>query len=127
MPQTLSTLRILCSQIKNEEIEIKSELDDDAVIAILKTQVKQLKDSIVDFKKGERDDLVVDAEKEITVLQEYLPAELPDAEIEAIVDSVVAKLGEGANFGQVMGAVVKEVDGRADGGRVKDAVQKKMQ
>ena len=89
---TLSTLRILYSQIKNQEIETKSELSDDAVMTVIKKQVKQLKDSIVEFRKGNREDLISAVEKELKILTAYLPEDLPDDEINGIIKETLSTL-----------------------------------
>ena len=123
---TLSTLRVLFSQIKNEEIEKRHEISDEEVVAVVKKQVKQLKDSILDFEKGGRGDLVADAKKELDVLTQYLPEELSDEEIRGIIKETVLALDNNAQFGQVMGAVMKDVQGRADGARVRLLLQEHL-
>lgn len=120
------TLRVLCSGLKNKQIETGKELSDEEVLAVIKTQVKQLSDAMKEFTDAGRTDLAEANKSEIDILSAYLPAQMDDAALEAVVKEVVAAAGDGANFGQVMGMAMGKVKGQADGGRVKDMVQKIM-
>lgn len=130
--QRISTLRLLVAAIKNKIIEMgkpKDEpLEDAEVVKIIKTQVKQLKDSIEDFKKGERPELVEKSEQEIKLLEQYLPEQMTDEEIKAVVNKTIEELGEGdlRDFGRLMGMVMKEVGDRADGSKVKQFLQESL-
>ena len=121
---TLSTLRLLLSAMKNKKIDVQHELSDAEVQDVVKTQVKQLKDSIESFKAGGREDLAVSVQVEIGVLEQYLPTQMSDEELAPIVNEVVEKSGatSKADMGKVMGAAMAAVAGRADGSRVKDIV-----
>ncbi|MEK7619618.1 MAG: GatB/YqeY domain-containing protein [Patescibacteria group bacterium] len=121
---TLSTLRLLLSAMKNKKIDVQHELSDAEVQDVVKTQVKQLKDSIESFKAGGREDLAVSVQVEIGVLEQYLPTQMSDEELARIVKEVVEKSGatSKADMGKVMGAAMAAVAGRADGSRVKDIV-----
>ncbi|RLD10092.1 MAG: GatB/YqeY domain-containing protein [Chlamydiae bacterium] len=123
-----STLRMIKAALKNKEIEQRKELKDEEVEKIIKGEIKKRRDSIIEYKKGERNDLVKKEEEEIDILNSYLPEELSDKEIEKIIDKVVKKLGEVSqgDFGRVMGEVMKAVAGRANGDRVSEMVQKKL-
>lgn len=116
-----SVLRLLKSAIKNEEIDKKESLEDDEAIKIVQREIKQRKDSIEQYEKGGRADLAEKEKNEITILEAYLPAQLTDDEIETIV-KIAAK--EDNDFGKVMGKVMREVAGKADGGRVSQIVRK---
>lgn len=120
----LSTLRVLCSALKNKEIDAGKELSDEDVQAVIKTQVKQLKDAMSEFEQAGRDDLAAQNKVEIDLLEQYLPAQMSDDALDAIVKDVVTAAGDGANFGQLMGMVMGKVNGQADGNRVKEMVQK---
>ena len=122
----LSTLRVLCSEIKNAEIAAQSELSDEDIQKVIARQVKQLKDAVVDFASAGRDDLVAKNNAEIALLEQYLPAQLSDEQIQAQVDTVIAELGENADMGRTMGAVMKRVAGQADGNRVRAFVQQAL-
>ncbi len=121
---TLSTLRLLISALKNKKIDVQHELSDAEVQDVIKTQVKQLKDSVESFTSGGREDLAVSVRVEIGVLEQYLPAQMSDEELTQIVKDVVEKSGatSKADMGKVMGAAMAAVAGRADGSRVKEIV-----
>lgn len=123
--QTLSTLRMVTAAIKNAEIEAQGALSDADVERIIARQVKQLQDSIKDFAAGGRDDLLARAKVEEALLASYLPEQLSDEELADIVAATVNDLGAAspADMGKVMGAVMGKVNGRADGNRVRAAVQ----
>lgn len=126
----LSTLRLVSAAIKNAEIEqrTKGAVDSDQLaIAVIKRHVKQTADAMEDFKRGGRADLVQGAEAEIKILQSYLPAELSDEEIVQIVDGVFsANAGAATNAGKLIGEVMKQVAGRADGARVRSVVEARL-
>lgn len=116
-----SVLRLLKSAIQNEEISKKSALSDDEVIKIVQREIKQRNDSIVEYEKGGRADLVDQEKNEIIVLSEYLPTQLSDEELTAIITE--SANGE-SDFGKVMGKVMPRVAGKADGNRVSAIVRK---
>ena len=121
---TLSTLRLLLSALKNKKIDVQHELSDAEVMDVVKSQVKQLKDSIEAFKTGGREDLEASTQIEVTVLEQYLPAQMSDEELAQVVKEAVEKSGatSRADMGKVMGAAMAAVAGRADGSRVKEIV-----
>ena len=113
----LSTLRMLKSAVEYAKIEKKQEaLPDADVVAVIKKQVKQRQDSIESFDKGGRADLADKEKAELAILKSYLPAELAETELTAIVTAVIAELGAQtkADMGKVMKAVQAKVAGRAD-------------
>lgn len=116
-----SVLRLLKSAIKNEEISRKGPLNDGDAIKIVQREIKQRKDSIEQYEKGGRADLAEKEKNEITILEAYLPAQLTNEDIEAIVAKATA---EDKDFGKIMGKVMGEVAGKADGGRVSQIVRK---
>lgn len=123
----LATLRMLWSTIRNQEIDKgHKELTDEEIQKIVATQIKQLKDAISDFTKGGRADLVAKAEAEIKILQAYLPEQMSDEELKALAEKVIKDSGLSGldSAGKIMGLVMKEVKGRADGNRVKEVVNK---
>lgn len=117
----LLTLRLLLSEIKNVEID-HGEQDDKGVQKIVTRMVKQWKEAEVDYKKGNRDDLVDEAQRRIKVLQAYLPVQMSDEELTAIVKEVTAA-SEDKTMGPIIGQVMKRVAGQADGGRVSQLVR----
>jgi uncharacterized protein len=120
----LSILRMVSSDIKNQEIKKQTELDDEAVQVVIGRQVKQLQDALQDFERGQRVDLVTKTKKEIELLSSYLPAQMSDEDLTNKATAIIGALGNKADFniGQAMGAVMKEVKGQADGNRVKAVV-----
>ena len=123
----LSVLRMVKTAIENERIAAMArdtEPDDAFVITIVKRYKKQQEEALADFLRGGREDAVEKAKAEIALVSAYLPAEMDDAAIDAMVQEVLAGMPEAQrNFGAVMGAVVKKVAGGADGGRVKARVE----
>ncbi|MEA2109245.1 MAG: GatB/YqeY domain-containing protein [Pseudomonadota bacterium] len=113
----LSTIRMVRSEIKNQEISRRHELGDDEILKLLGTMVKQRKDSISQFKKGGREDLAAKEEQELEILGVYLPEQMAATEIESIVKTVIAETGAAGkkDMGKVMQAVMARVAGRADG------------
>lgn len=123
----LLVLRLLMSAIKNEEIEKKRELNDDEVQTIVGRQVKQLTDAIKDFEAGGRSDLVEKTKKEIAVLEDYLPEQLSDENILQVIDKTIVEMSAGPqDIGKVMGVVMKEIKGKADGNKVREMVSQKL-
>lgn len=132
----LSILRMLKSAIKNAEIEKRTKsgagedvsLTDDEVMALLRRQVKQLEEAMIDFQKGNRLDLVEKNQEELKIIKTYLPQAMSDAELQALVDATLSELGEvsAKDIGRVMGAVMKKAGGKADGNKVREMVSKKL-
>jgi len=126
----LLAIRGLLSAITNELVAQKIKpselLPDEEVLKVVKRQVKQRKDAIEQFRAGGREDLVENEEKELSFLKEYLPEELSDGTLRDIAEKKLKELGasDKSKLGALMGAVMKEVAGRADGARVKAAVEK---
>ena len=116
----LSTIRMVRSEIKNREIALRHELDDNEVLKLLGTMVKQRKDSSSQFRKGDRKDLAAKEELELEILRVYLPEPLAATEIESIVKTVMVETGASGkkDIGKVMRAVMARVAGRADGKEV---------
>lgn len=113
----VSTLRLLIAEIHNQEIEKRQELSKEEIITIVQKEVKKRQESIEAYQKGKREDLVKKEKKELEVLSEYLPRQLSPQELEKIIQSVIKKVNATSlsDFGKVMGLVMAEVKGRADG------------
>ena len=112
----LSTIRLLLAAIKQREVDERKALTDADVLAVIDKMVKQRRDSIAQFTAGKRMDLVAIEQAELDVLQGYLPQQLPDAEIDAMIAAVIAETGAAgpADMGKVMGALKAKLAGRAD-------------
>ena len=127
--ERVSALRMVSSAIKNKMIEVRpNELTDDDVIGVLKKLSKQRKDSIEQFQKAGRDDLVEKEQKELAVLEKYLPEQMSEAQITELVDSTIAAMGEVTikDMGKVMGAVTGKTKGMADNKLVSQIVKAKL-
>jgi uncharacterized protein YqeY len=126
--QRLTVLRALKSAIKYREIEAGNELDDAVVIAVIQTQIKQRRDAASQFTDGGRPELAANELQEISALEAFLPKQLTDAELDELVRAAVAKTGakDAKGMGLVMKALLPEVQGRAEGKRVSDAVKKAL-
>lgn len=119
-------LRLLTSAFKQVEVDERKELSDDDVIKIIQKQVKSRNDSIEQYKKAQRDDLVAKEQEEINVYEIYLPKQLSDDELENSLKDIIAKVGAETmkDMGKVMGMASKELAGKADGKRINECVKK---
>jgi uncharacterized protein YqeY len=120
-----NVLRSLRSEVHNEEIAQQKPLDDDdAIIGVISRQVRQRRESISEFRKGRRDDLVQREESELAVLLEYLPQQLTPEEIADLAREAVSEVGARGpgDKGRVMGKLMPLVRGRADGSVVNEVV-----
>jgi hypothetical protein len=119
------TLRTLKSAIKYAEIEAGNELDDQGLQAVIAKQAKQRRDSIEEFKKGGRDDLVENETAELAILESYLPEQMSKEEIKIKAEAIVAELGvtDMKGMGQVMKQLMIELKGQADGKVVNQIVR----
>jgi uncharacterized protein YqeY len=111
------TLRGLKSAIKYADIEAGAELDDGGILAVIAKQAKQRRDSIAEFKKAQRVDLVEKESAELAILKQYLPAQMSEEEIKEKAQAVIAELGvtDIKGMGQVMKRMMTELKGQADG------------
>lgn len=125
----LSVIRMIRASLKNIEIDQRRELTEQDVLDVLNREVKQRKDAAIDFSKAGRDDLVEQLEKELEVILEYLPQQLTEEEIKAIVQQTIAEVGVSskAEMGKLMGALMPKVKGLADGKLVNTIVQQSLQ
>ncbi|RCW58259.1 MULTISPECIES: GatB/YqeY domain-containing protein [Halanaerobium] len=124
----LSVIRMTRSEIKNKEIETGEELDDQGVTAVIAKQVKQIKDSLSDFEKSGKEDVIKKLHQEIEILQEYLPEQMSEEEIDQLVEEVIAETGAEnmSDMGKVMGAIMPRIKGKADGSLVSAKVKEKL-
>ena len=124
----LSTIRLLLAAVKQREIDEKIEATDAQVTEVIAKMVKQRRDSIQQYRAGGREDLAQKEQAEIDVLSGYLPKQLSDEEIGAIIDDAIAQSGLSgmAAMGKVMGAVKAKVAGRADLGKVSALVKARL-
>jgi uncharacterized protein YqeY len=121
----VSTLRMVRSALQNREIEQRAPLAEDDVLQVLATQAKQRRESIEQFRAGGREDLASREEAELAILQEFLPREMNTEELRDVVETAVAEVGAGGpkDLGRVMGVLMPQLRGRADGGVVSRLVR----
>ena len=125
---TLETLRMVKGAIQMEEIKAKKELTNDDIALVIGKQIKTRKESIEEFKKGNREDLISKTTEEIKVLEKYMPEQLSIEEIDAIVTRAISELGASisSDMGKVMGKVTPLLKGKADMGLVSKLVKDKL-
>jgi uncharacterized protein YqeY len=123
--ERLSTIRMLQAAIKQREVDERITLDDAQVIAVLEKMVKQRRESVLAFEQGGRADLADKEKAEIALLQVYLPAQLSEAEVDALIRDAIASTGATSmkDMGKVMGAVKAKAAGRADMGAVSASIK----
>ena len=124
----LSVIRMLKGAMQMEELNKKAELTDDEVISLIAKQIKTRKESILEFEKGNREDLISKTTEEIKVLEKYMPEQLSIEEIDAIVTRAISELGASISYdmGKVMGKVTPLLKGKADMGLVSKLVKDKL-
>ncbi len=124
----LKVVRLAIAAVKQVEVDTRKELDDTAVLGVIEKMVKQRRDSIEQFEKGGRDDLAAIEGAEIAVLETYLPEQLSDEELGALIDEVIAATGAESirDMGKVMGAIKAKAAGRADMGTVGARVKERL-
>jgi hypothetical protein len=124
--ERLSVLRMLQAAVKQVEVDTRTELDDQEIVKIVRSYAKKVRDALAGARSGSREDLASQAEAELKVVEEFLPAELDDVAIEAHVRAAVDELGATSpqQMGQVMRAAMARVAGQAEGGRVSAIVKK---
>lgn len=128
----LETVRGIKKVILEKESEIRAKgrdaLSEEEELAVIMQLAKQRRDSIKQFKDAGRDELAEKEASELAILEEYLPAQLSDADIEAAIDEVIARVGASSprDMGKVMGPVMKTLKGQADGGKVQAMVKEKL-
>ncbi len=125
----LSVIRLVKAAVMNLEIARGHQLSDEEVIEVLAKEAKQRNDSIVEFEKAGRKDLVETLQKEIQIVQEYLPAQLSEAELRKIIEEVITGVGASSkkDMNKVMPVLMPKVKGRADGKLVNQIVNSLLQ
>lgn len=124
----LKVIRMVKGSMQLEEINLKHELNDDEVISIISKEIKTRRDSIKEFIKGNRQDLVDETLKEIRILENYLPEQLSDEEVDGIIDEVFGKVAPKGmqDMGKIMGMISPLVKGKADLGQVSSKIKSKL-
>ncbi|QXB56582.1 GatB/YqeY domain-containing protein [Aeromonas sp. FDAARGOS 1415] len=124
----LGAIRLLMAEIKQREVDTRVELGDQEILAVVTKMVKQRRDSITQFEAAGRQDLADKESAEIVVLQEFLPQQLTDAEIAALIEQAVAESGAAvmADMSKVMAVLKPKIQGRADVGAVSAQVKTRL-
>jgi len=124
----LKVVRLMLSAVKQIEIDKRIEIDDDGVLAVLGKMVKQRRDSVDQFEKGDREDLAKIERDEIAILKQYLPAQLSAEELASVIDEAIKASGAESirDMGKVMGQIKAKAAGRADMGAVSAAVKERL-
>lgn len=128
----LETVRGIKKVILEKESEIRAkgreDLNEEEELAVLTQLAKQRRDSITQYNDAGRPELADKEAQELTILEEYLPAQLSDAEVEAVIDEVIAEVGASGprDMGKVMGPAMKRLQGKADGGKVQAIVKSRL-
>jgi hypothetical protein len=123
------TIRLLLAAIKQVEIDQQTELDDDGLLAVLNKQAKQRRESIRDAEKADRPDLIEEEQKELDLIESYLPQMMSADEIRPIASGVINDIGaeDLQDMGNVMSRVMPQLKGQADGRLVSDVVRELLQ
>lgn len=119
-----NTITMLRAAIKQVEVDERRSLSDEEIFGLMQKQIREKTKAMVDFKAGNRPDLIAEAEAEIAILKTYLPAQLSESEIAQVIDRVIAR--EGPHMGPVMKALKQELAATADMGLVNRLVREKL-
>ena len=125
---TLSVLRTVKGAMQLEEINVKHELNDEEMTRIISKQIKTRKDSIVEFEKGNRQDLVDAVNSEIAILEKYMPEQMSEEDISKVIDEVFSKVNPTgpSEMGKIMGMISPLVKGKADMGLVNKLIKERL-
>ena len=126
--ERLGTLRLLTAAIKQIEVDKRIELDDEQVVAVIEKMLKQRKDSIEQFEKAGRNELAEIEIKEVAILKEFMPEQMSDVDVDALIDEAIASTGAEAmkDMGKVMGILKPKLAGKADMGAVSGKIKAKL-
>ena len=124
----LGIIRMITAAIKQREVDERISLDDSQVLSVLEKMIKQRKESVVQFQAGNRQDLVDKEAAEISLLQGYLPSQLSDADLDALITDAIAASGASSikDMGKVMAIIKGKAQGRADMGQVGSKIKAKL-
>ena len=124
----VSTLRMLKSAVHNAEIQKQKELADEDILATIQSQIKQRQDSVALYEQGNRPELADKEKTEIEILKKYLPKQMGEDEIRSIVQKAISDTNAASiqDMGRVMGQIMPQVKGKADGGLVSQIVKEEL-
>jgi uncharacterized protein YqeY len=126
--EKLAVMKMLKGAVQLEELNQKKELTDDEIVMIVAKQIKTRKESIVEFEKGNRTDLIEQANFEIKVLEEYMPEQMSEEEINKVIDEVFTKVNSAgpSDMGEIMGMISPILKGKADLGLVNKLIRDRL-
>lgn len=126
--ELLSVIRMVKGAIQMEELDKKHELSDDEVITVISKQIKTRKESIEEFKKGNRQDLIEQTESEIDILNKYMPEQLSEEEVNKIIDDIFVEVKPTSirDMGKIMGIASSKLNGRADKSYISTYIKNKL-
>ncbi len=126
--ERLATVRSILAVIKQQEVDTRKDVDDKDIIVLLDKMCKQRKDSIEQYTAAQRDDLVAIEQKELEIIQTYLPEQMSDAEIDALIAEAISETGADSmkDMGKVMAFIRPKAQGRADMGQLSGKVKKAL-
>ncbi len=124
----LATLRLMSAAIKQIEVDERKELDEPGTIAVLDKMLKQRRESIAQYEKANRDDLIAVEQNELELIQEYMPAALSEDEIASVIDDAISSTGASSikDMGKVMGKVKPALQGKADMSAVSQIIKQRL-
>ncbi len=124
----LSTIRLIRAAVKNKEIEKRKSLEDEGILKVISSMIRQREESIQQFRRGGREDLVKKEEAEIGILRSFLPEQFSEEQIKKLIDEVLkeTKASTFKDIGKVMQALMPKIAGRADGAKVNKMVMDKL-
>ena len=124
----MATLRLVLTAIKKREKEARSLLEDQEVISVITTQIKQRRESIEQYRQAGREDLAQTEESELQILQGYMPEQVSEEEISNTLDEIIAEVGAASmkDMGKVMKAAMAKLAGKAEGGAINAMVKEKL-
>lgn len=120
-----STIRFIRAAVQNQEIDKRKALDDDEIIGVLSSLVRQHQESIAEFKKADRQDLVGKEEAELSIIREYMPEQIPEEQLAELAREAISQTSASGpgDMGKVMSLLMPQVRGRADGAQVSSVVR----
>ena len=126
---TLTVIRLVKASLKQEQIDHKKEINDDLLIDVVNKQIKMRRDSLVEFEKGNRQDLIEKTNSEINVLMAYLPEQLSKEEVEKIIDEIFEEVKPESqkDMGKIMGPAQAKLKGKTDMKEVSNIIREKLQ
>jgi uncharacterized protein YqeY len=126
--ERLAVIRLVNAAIKQREVDERIQLDDAQVLSVLEKMIKQRRDSVSQYESAGREDLAAQERFEISVIQDYMPQALSEAEIDALIEAAIAETGaaSGRDMGKVVGALKPKVTGRADMGAVSARIKARL-